>query len=454
MQINSLTAIGTAAILALLAGCKHAHDDAAVQDDHDHEAAASAPTNRIDIPEAVRRNLGIVFARVESRPVARTLRIPGQFEYLPTARREYRAPMDGRVELLVKQFERVEAGTPLFRLDSAAWKDLHERIAALQAHADSFGPLREAHQVHERSLQEKVKLWEDRLKQLEQLRTAGGGNAAQFTEARATLNATQAELADTMEKDAQLVAEQKVAQAELRALVARRVQLIAGGGAAAEAIQGEVLPPFEVRAIAPGVIEAISITPGGLAQDNSLILSIVAPEQIRFRARALQSDLGVLRDGLAAAVVPPQSSGRGAPPSMSGVLRLGLAADAAERTIDLIVEPTPLASWARAGVAAHLEVTLEGTDAPQLAVPLTAVLRDGAVPVLFRRDPANPDKAIRLEADVGLSDGRWIVLESGVKEGDEVIIAGNYQLMLATSGTASKPGHFHSDGTFHDEEHK
>jgi multidrug efflux pump subunit AcrA (membrane-fusion protein) len=139
---------------------------------------------------------------------------------------------------------------------------------------------------------------------------------------------------------------------------------------------------------------------------------------------------------------------------MSGVLRLGLAADAAERTIDLIVEPTPLASWARAGVAAHLEVTLEGTDAPQLAVPLTAVLRDGAVPVLFRRDPANPDRAIRLEADVGLSDGRWIVLESGVKEGDEVIIAGNYQLMLATSGTASKPGHFHSDGTFHDEEHK
>ena len=38
----------------------------------------------------------------------------------------------------------------------------------------------------------------------------------------------------------------------------------------------------------------------------------------------------------------------------------------------------------------------------------------------------------------------------GVKEGDEIVVAGNYQLMLATSGTAAKGGHFHSDGTFHE----
>ena len=39
-------------------------------------------------------------------------------------------------------------------------------------------------------------LWQERIKQLEELRKAGGGSGAQFTEARATLNATQAELAE------------------------------------------------------------------------------------------------------------------------------------------------------------------------------------------------------------------------------------------------------------------
>jgi hypothetical protein len=72
------------------------------------ESAAAAPTNRVDIPDAVRRNLGVVFAKVESRAVARTLRVPGRFELLPTAGREYRAPLAGRVELLVAQYQRVE----------------------------------------------------------------------------------------------------------------------------------------------------------------------------------------------------------------------------------------------------------------------------------------------------------------------------------------------------------
>ena len=79
------------------------------------------------------------------------------------------------------------------------------------------------------------------------------------------------------------------------------------------------------------------------------------------------------------------------------------------------------------------------------------MVRDGATPIIFRRDPKNPDKVIRLEADLGTDDGRWIVVKSGVKEGDEIVVAGNFQLLLATSGSAAKGGHFHSDGTFHAE---
>lgn len=438
--------------LILLAGCKRDSGPDAAAPHAENAHGANTPTNRIDIPPAVRQNLGITFARVEYRNVAQTLRVPGRFELLPTARREYRAPLPGRVEVLVEQYAAVGAGEPLFRVDSAAWRDLHERIAAMQAKVDSMGPLRQAHRVHEQSLADKVQLWKDRLEQLEALRAAGGGGAAQFTEARAALNATQAELADVMEKDADLQAQQMGAEAELRALISRHDLLVEAsrcGDSHEGALPGSGLV---VCAVTPGVVETIGITPGGLAEESGLVLTVVQPELIRFRARALQSDLGRLRDGLPARIAPAQGGSVMLQDSMTGSLRIGLSADADERTVDLVVRPDSLAAWARAGVSAHLEITLAGGE-EEAAIPVSAVVRDGATPVIFRRDPANPDKVIRMEADVGMSDGRWIVIHSGVREGDEIVVGGNYQLMLATSGSAPKGGHFHSDGTYHEGEH-
>lgn len=446
-----------------LTGCNKKPDTHAEGDGHDHGSEAgggggagkegeAAPTNRVDIPASVRQNLGITFAKVESRNVAQTLRVPGRFELLPTARREYRTPLGGRVDVLVSQYQKVEPGTPLYRVNAAAWRDLHEQIAAMQARVDSMGPLREAHRRHEQSLADKVALWQERLKQLEELRGAGGGSASQFTEARATLNATQAELADVMEKDAELQAQQKQAEAELRSLKSRHDLLVRGSNCGDSHEGREPGSGFTVCAVAAGVVESIGITPGGLAEENGLIVTLVQPDQIRFRARGLQSDLGRLRDGLAASIAPPQGGSLLLQESMKGVLQIGLSADPDERTVDLVVLPDALAPWARAGVSAHLEVTLAG-GTEELAIPQSAVVRDGARAIIFRRDPADPEKAIRMEADVGLSDGRWVVIASGVKEGDEIVLGGNFQLMLATSGSTEKAGHFHSDGTFHKGSH-
>ena len=111
----------------------------------------------------------------------------------------------------------------------------------------------------------------------------------------------------------------------------------------------------------------------------------------------------------------------------------------------------PHMSNSRSHSCRWLSVT-DGTSRPTLAVPLAAVQRDGLAPVLFRRDPADPNKAIRIEADLGLNDGRWVVLRSGVRAGDEIVLDGAFQLMLATSGSAQEGGHFHADGTFHEGE--
>ncbi|MGQ0627041.1 MAG: efflux RND transporter periplasmic adaptor subunit [Phycisphaerales bacterium] len=414
--------------------------------------SAPAPTNRVDIPAPVRLNLGISFAKVELRRVAQTIRLPGRFELLANARREYGLPLAGRVELLALPLQRVEAGAPLFSVSSPAWRDLHEQIEAVTAKVESMVPLREAHRLHERRLAEKVTLWEGRIKELDQLRAAGGGSAAAMIDARATLNQAQAELADVMERDAELEAENRQAESEQRALRARRELLARARNCSPGAAEPSASEPFIICALAPGVVESVAITPGALAPENATIMTLVQPEVLRFVARGLQSDLGRLQDGMPVRIAPPQGSTIDLQDTLTGTLRIGLAADPDERTVDLTTTPKGSRPWARAGVSAFMEVTTAG-GAEALAIPLSAVVRDGAVPVIFRRDPANPDKVIRLEADIGLSDGRWIVIASGVKEGDEIVLGGNYQLMLATSGSASKAGHFHSDGTFHDGEH-
>ena len=388
-----------------------------------------APTSRIDIPAAVRQNLAITFAKVESRAVAETLRVPGQFELLPTARREYRAPLGGRVELRAAQYAMLSRGDVLYEIDSIEWRDLEERIASGEA-----------------KVTRKVELWKERLLQLDEIRNSGGGNATQTTDARATLVKTEAELADVMEKDAALDAEQKLAESELRAARARRASVLRATGGEPNT-DGMIV----VRAADAGLVETIAVTNGGLVEAGAPVLVVLQPEKVRFRAHALQSDLGRLRDGLAARIVPPVGGTIALDDSMTGTLELAPAADADARTIGLLVTPASLARWARAGVAGYLELVLAG-GREELAIPSSAVVRDGTVSVIFRRDPANADKVIRLEADLGVSDGRWVELRSGVKLGDEIVVGGNYQLMLASSGSAPKGGHFHSDGTFHEGE--
>lgn len=446
-------ALFCAALCVALAACG---DKAAVDADPyaaEHAEQAAAPTNRVDIPDAVRRNLGVTFAKVESRNVARTLRVPGRFESLPTAHREYRAPLGGRIEILVAQYDRVAAGTPLYRVDAPAWRALEEEIVAVNAKVQSMPPLRQAHRVHEESLAEKVELWRKRLEQLEALELAGGGSAQQMTEARIELTSTKAELADVMEKDAILEADEQRAQAELRALRARREAILASCGCGSDPVsaQGEA-QQLVVCAVADGVIEDLGVTQGGLAEQGARVVTVMQPEKIRFRAHALQGDLARIRDGLAARIAPAGAASLASTASMSGTLAIAPEADPASRTIDLLVAPDALAPWARAGVAGSLEVTLEG-GSEELAIPLGCVVRDGNKAIVFRRDPKNPDKAIRLEADLGVDDGRWITVMSGVREGDEIVLAGNYQLMLATSGSAPKGGHFHSDGTWHADDH-
>lgn len=487
---NLTRLIGTGAVAAALfalTACtdSEGRDDAPTSqhnadDGHGHgDETAAAPTNRVAIPASVRANLGITFVKAERRRIEQTLRVPGQFEFLPTARREYRTMMPGRVELLVQQFDHVDAGTSLYRIDSPAWRELQQTIAETvssigrqQSKLSTFEPLLAAHQEHQKSLQDSIDVWSARVAQLEAIREAGGGRMSEQTSAQAALATARADMASVREKQAELAAARIQAKSDLQAARARK-ELLLDSAASILDVKPETLleqvgegddakPRWRainaivVRATTPGVVESLGLTNGAWADQQAAVLTIVRPDRLRFHASGLQSDLGVLRDGLPARIVPPTptAAGRAVPlqDTMSGTLSLGLTGDAADRTIDLYVTPEELAAWARPGVTAQLEIVTDATQTPTLAIPLAAVQRDGLIPVIFRRAPDDANEAIRMEADLGADDGRWIAVLSGLRDGDEVVLDGAFQLMLATSGSIQQGGHFHPDGTFHEGE--
>ncbi len=434
-------------------------------------ATAAAPTNRVEVPAAVRQNLGITFAKVEERSVAQAIRLPGSFELLPEARREYHTMLDGRVELLVRQYQAVEPGTLLYRLDSPGWRELQRELAEAEgeirlaeAGVNTIGPLKAAHEQREQSLRETISLWTQRVEQLEDVRSAGGGRADEIAQARASLTAAQAELAEILEKDAELDAREAQVKAEL-ASASAQFDLLLATASTLLGIEAQQLgepsqaapeaPPLwraidavEVRAMTAGIVDRLLAANGSWLDQAAPVMTTIQPERVRFRARGLQSDLARLRDGLPAVIVTAQQASDPAA-RIGGALAMAPLADPDQRTVDLIVTPRQDAPWARAGISAYVEVALDG-GSEELAIPLACVARDGLASIIFRRDPRNPDKVIRMEADLGIDDGRWVVVKSGVMEGDEIVLDGVYQLMVATSGTIAKGGHFHADGTFHE----
>ena len=454
-----------AALLPLLSGC----DQPASNDRESEPEAAQPKTNRIDVPAPVRANLGIEFAKVERRRVASTLRLPARIELLPTAMRQHLAPLAGRVTLAVEPLQTVAAGDVLFTLDSAEWRRMqrelgerHSELEVSEARLSAMPPLLQACERHESSLRHAHEVTETFLGELVRAEQDVGGQSQRIANTRITLAQLAAQIAEADEKHVTTQTRIKELEAIVRSQ-RERLQLQLSGAAAALGVDVADLAAgdpgrerwrtwtrVEVRADGGGVVDAIQAANGALVNDHQHVLSVIDTTKIRCRAQALQSDLEQLREDLEASVVPTGSSGD---PTrrIAGKLRLGPLADPRARTIDVFVEPSGSAPFARPGMAVYVEIHGESSELPELAVPERAVLQDGLERVFFRRDPRDADKVIRVIADLGRSDGRWIEVRSGLIDGDEVVTDGAYELVLASSQTSTKGGHFHADGTWHED---
>jgi multidrug efflux pump subunit AcrA (membrane-fusion protein) len=433
----------------VLFGCTGGND--APNENQTGSAPAPTPTNRVDIPAAVRKNLGITFAKVEKRRIGQTIRVPGHFELTPQARHEYRATLPGRVEFLVQQYQSVEAGAPLYRMQSPEWsqeqQDLSDKQFAIVAARNDIA-------VAEATLNEnqtRIQLQRERIAALAQAEVRRAELEVQLAELEAALPRLLTEL--EAKRSAHTAAQERFDHALNRAAallgMTREGLEERVGDDNASSPRWQTIEWIEVKAFEPGIVESIAITPGGWAETASLVLTTANPQLVRFRGLGLQADLSRLHDGAPTLIIAPHGESTRDP--IAADLMIGLEADPSNRTVALLATPKTLVDWTRTGVSAFLEIETAGTAQEEMVIPRSAVVQDGLLHIIFRRDPANPDKVIRMEADLGVSDGRWTVINSGVKVGDEVVLNGIYELKLATSGTAQKGGHFHADGTFHAE---
>lgn len=452
-------------LLVICAACQKGGVSHAPKHEAKNDGETLKPSGRVDVPPQVRKQLGLTFAKVERRVIADAGRFAGRFESPPEARRAYHAPVAGRVRLLVVESDQVAKGQPLFGIESPRLRELRRTQAETEslileatAQLDGLPAFREAHRAHETALLQAIDLWERRVKELETLSQAGGGRAADLAEARASLVTARISLAETQEKDADLSAKERELKARVAGHEVKVALLNLEAASLRDAFPGDpgkkASPSSDAELIAyasaGGVLVHVAISDGAWVEEGSLIVETLDPEALRFHAMIPQADAGWVRSSSLARLAPVDLQ---AGPAVEGTLKILALADPDARTFKLQVTPKDKVAWAFPGTVGFVEVVRkEARDV--LAVPRRALLRDGKMLIFFRRDPKSQDVVIRMNADVGEDDGRFAELASGVSEGDEVVLEGAYQLLLATSAAPSKGGHMHPDGTFHaDDDH-
>lgn len=396
------------------------------------ENPSDAMSNRIDIPPAVRNNLGITFTGVQRREIRNTLRLPGRFELNPSAQQEYRVILPGVVELAVGELDEIEPGSVLYHLRSPAWLELLSRIRLAEANF--------------RQVSEKLKISSERIEALQKADFKRADLQAQVASLSADVVKARAELNDA---------------ASQAAMIFNLSNNDKNGGMTAKELLHEVngIPHYQtiasipVKALKSGIVHSLSITDGSFADQATLVMKTVNPRNVRFRAMGLQGDLDSLSNPRSARLVQALDAETDYVESVNAGAKIVPIIDPGTRTVTVLATPAENRPWIMPGKSGFLELTVDETENFVLAIPESAVVKDGLTHVFFKRDSSNANKAIRIEADLGISDGRWVEIKSDIGPNDQVVINGAYELKLATSqsGVTQKGGHFHADGTFHGE---
>jgi RND family efflux transporter MFP subunit len=211
-----------------------------------------------------------------------------------------------------------------------------------------------------------------------------------------------------------------------------------------------------IRSQVDGVVTQRAISPGVLVNPGQAILKIAQIQPIRLQANVAEADLARVRVGARVTLRRQNETGSGV---VARVTSIAPAVDPVARTG--VVEAVVPNREARFLPGHYVVMEIEtGQQSSVLRVPSRAirwrtspsggVLSTRATPFLFVAEPLADragEYAVR-EASVqaGLSDGNLTEILSGLKEGEQVVVAGHQYLKTGDTVSASpaSPPHAHA----------
>ena len=181
-----------------------------------------------------------------------------------------------------------------------------------------------------------------------------------------------------------------------------------------------------VTATAPGIVTAVSATPGQPVQANAVIASVAARDRLIVSVGLEPENAPHVAPGTAIAFHSPQSEAISFTGKIVSVDRL---ADQKTRLVNAIAAVPPAAA-ANLVVGMVLQGTLELPPRNGLVVPHSALMNDSSGPFVF---VVKQGAAYRRSVQIALTTDRQALISQGLSPGEAVVVAGNAEL---SDGTA------------------
>lgn len=196
-----------------------------------------------------------------------------------------------------------------------------------------------------------------------------------------------------------------------------------------ENTRAEELRRHDLPAPFSGVISAKMTEAGEWINRGDQVLELVALDRVRLDVNAPQEEFASISEGSKVSVYPDALPGQ----KLSGkITALVPVSNAQARSFLVRIVLEDASTQLLPGTSATAEIILEGDHLPGLSVPRDAVLRhpDGGRSV-FTVNAEN--KATRKQVDVSQEGNQSVVIASGIRQQDRIVVRGNEVLQEGDS---------------------
>jgi len=207
-------------------------------------------------------------------------------------------------------------------------------------------------------------------------------------------------------------------------------------------VLSNTLPAFELQAPISGYLSDVKGIIGGNVQSGDLVFTIMDTRHVFIEARVPESDFGRLHSSKDALYELPYSPGeyRSIKDNNGILVTIGPDVDAKSRTIPIVYKVENQGKTLLPGMS--LNVLIETSHFEQtIAIPESAIVEEDGRAIAFVQ--ISGEAFQKRDVQLGIQDGEFIQILSGLSAGERVVTAGAYPLRLASIST-SIPAHGHA----------